>query len=195
MERREIFNNIYRNGIWNDSRNDIPKSGPGSSLENTIKFRQFFDNFCETNKIESVLDIGCGDLTWMPLTKTFQTKKYTGIDIVQSLIDSHSVKYPHHTFLCLDAVTQDIPSAEVICIRDVLFHLSIEDIQILLKKLKCKYLFATSCRNDINDDIFDKYHYHKINLKKEPFNMTNYTQSIYEPEFNRDIFIYQFLSQ
>ena len=72
---------------------------------------------------------------------------------------------------------------------------SIEDIKILLKKLKCKYLFVTSCRNDINDNIFDQYHYHKINLTKEPFNMTNYIDSLYEPEFNRDVFIYQFLSQ
>lgn len=195
MERKDIFNNIYQNGIWNDNRSDIPKSGPGSSLENTVRFRQFFDNFCNKNNIESVLDIGCGDLTWMPLTETFKTKTYIGVDIVQTLIDSHSLKYSQHTFLCIDAVIQDIPFADVICIRDVLFHLSIEDIQILLKKLKCKYLFVTSCRNNINDNIFDQYHYHKINLTKEPFNMINYIDSLYEPEFNRDVFIYQFLSQ
>ena len=195
MNRREIFSNIYRNGVWNDSRSDIPKSGPGSSLANTIKFREFFDTFCENHTIESVLDIGCGDLTWMPLTKTFQTKKYTGIDIVQSLIDSHVTKYPQHTFLCLDAVAQNIPSADVICIRDVLFHLSIEDIQTLLKKLKCKYLFVTSCRNGVNHDLFDQYHFHTINLTKAPFDMNNYIKSIYEPEFNRDVFVYQFLSQ
>lgn len=195
MNRKEIFNAIYSNGIWNDSRIDIPKSGPGSSLKNTIKFRDFFDTFCEKNNIQDILDIGCGDLTWMPLTKMFLTKKYTGIDIVNSLIDSHSIKYSNHNFFCLDAVSQDIPSAEVICIRDVLFHLSIEDILTLLKKLKCKYLFVTSCRNNINSNTFDKYNYHAINLTKEPFNMNNYINSIYEPEFNRDVFIYQFLSQ
>jgi len=195
MSRQEIFSIIYHNGLWNDSRNNIPKSGPGSSLANTVKFREFFDSFCETNEIQTVLDIGCGDLTWMPLTKTFQTKKYTGIDIVQSLIDSHVTKYPQHIFICLDAVAEDIPSADVICIRDVLFHLSIEDIQTLLKKLKCKYLFVTSCRNENNNNIFNQYYYHTINLTKPPFNMGNYIQSIYEPEFNRDVFIYQFLSQ
>ena len=195
MNRQEIFTNIYSNGLWNNSRSDIPRSGPGSSLVNTIKFREFFDTFCEADGIESVLDIGCGDLTWMPLTKTFQTKKYTGIDIVKSLVHLHSVTYPQHTFLCLDAVSQEIPSADVICIRDVLFHLSIEDIQILLGKLKCKYLFVTSCRNHVNNNSFDRYHYHTINLTKLPFNMTNYIKSIYEPEFNRDVFIYQFLSQ
>jgi hypothetical protein len=195
MNRQEIFSNIYRNGLWNDSRNDIPRSGPGSSLVNTTNFREFFDTFCENNVVDSILDIGCGDLTWMPLTKTFQTKEYTGIDIVQSLIDSHSVTYPQHSFLCLDAVAQDIPSADVICIRDVLFHLSIEDVQTLLGKLKCKYLFVTSCRNEVNYDTFDQYHFHTINLTKPPFNMVNYIKTIYEPEFNRDVFIYQFLSQ
>ena len=195
MNRQEIFSNIYLNGLWNDYRNEIPRSGPGSSLVNTTNFRKFFDTFCENNKVESVLDIGCGDLTWMPLTRTFQTKKYTGIDIVQSLIDSHTVKYPQHTFLCLDAVAEDIPSAEVVCIRDVLFHLSIEDVQVLLKKIRCKYLFVTSCRNEENNDAFNYYHYHPLNLTKLPFNMANHISSLYEPEFNRDVLIYQFLSQ
>jgi hypothetical protein len=192
MSRQETFNKIYENGLWNDRRTDIPKSGPGSSLANTVKFRDFFDTFCETKQIESVLDIGCGDLTWMPLTKTFQTKEYTGIDIVKTLVDSHSIKYPQHKFFCLDAVTEPLPYSEVICIRDVLFHLPIEDIQTLLEKIRCKYLFATSCRNDVNDNIFDRYHYRRLNLTKQPFNMTNPIASIYEPEFDRDVFIYQF---
>jgi hypothetical protein len=195
MNRAQIFNSIYDGGKWNDNRKDIPKSGPGSSLTNTVKFREFFDSFCETNNISEVLDIGCGDLTWMPLTKTFQTKKYTGIDIVQSLIDSHSVNYPQHKFLCMDVVENNIPYSEVICIRDVLFHLSISDIQTVLKKLKCKYLFVTSCRNTVNMDIFDSTHYHRINLTKEPFNMLKPISSIYEPVFDRDVFLYQFLSQ
>jgi SAM-dependent methyltransferase len=192
MNRREIFNKIYENGFWNNRQPDIPKSGPGSSLKNTVKFREFFDEFCLKNNIESVLDIGCGDLTWMPLTKTFQTKKYTGIDIVQFLIDSHSIKYPHHTFLCLDAVAQDIPSADVICIRDVLFHLLIEDIQILLKKLKCKYLFVTSCRNssNVNSLHSNNSSFHLINLRIDPFRMTNFIDSMYESEFDRDVLIY-----
>ena len=76
MNRRKVFTNIYLDGTWNNNRADIPKSGPGSSLSNTVAFREFFDAFCEKNTVESVLDIGCGDLTWMPTTTTFQTKKY-----------------------------------------------------------------------------------------------------------------------
>ena len=194
-KREVIFNNIYENGIWNDCRLDIPKSGPGSSINNTKKFIDLFDNFCIKNNIKEVLDIGCGDLTWMPLTKMFNTQKYIGIDIVEVLIESHKLKYPQHKFMCIDAVIQDIPYAEVICIRDVLFHLLIEDIQIILKKIKCKYLFVTSCRNRINNNDLNVYNFHEINLTESPFNMTNYIDSIYEEIFNRDVFIYQFLSQ
>ena len=125
-KRKDIFNNIYANEIWNDCRLDIPKSGPGSTINNTKKFIDLFDKFCIKHNIKEVLDIGCGDLTWMPLTKMFNTQKYIGIDIVESLIESHKLKYPQHKFMCIDAVIQDIPYAEVICIRDVLFHLLIE---------------------------------------------------------------------
>jgi hypothetical protein len=195
MERKDIFTKIYKNGIWNDNCEEIPKSGPGSSINNTKNFRDFFDIFCEKNNIQEVLDIGCGDLTWMPLTKMFRTKTYTGIDIVPSLIETHKIKYPQHNFMCFDVVSEPIPYSEVICIRDVLFHLSIEDIQILLGKIKCKYLFVTSCRNEINNNSFNQYHYHPVNVKLMPFLMTENLDSMYEPEFDRDVFIYQFLSQ
>jgi len=194
MDRQKIFNAIYANGIWNNSSPTIPKSGPGSSVKNTQSFRSFFDTFCEKNDVKEVLDIGCGDLTWMPLTTTFQTKRYTGIDIVQSLIDSHRIKYPQHTFLCLDAITQDLSYSEVVIIRDVLFHLTIEDIQTLLAKIRCKYLIMTSCKNAKNTNHFDRCHYHTINLTIEPFNMVNYIESLYEPEFNRNVHIYQRIS-
>lgn len=195
MSIRDTFVHIYESGIWNDNKVTIPLSGPGSSLENTEQFRIFLDSFCKTHDITSIVDIGCGDLTWMPLTDTFKTIKYTGIDIVPFLIERHREKYPQHTFLCKNVVEEDIPSGDVIIIRDVIFHLKVADIQTILSKLKCKYAFITSCRNTVNTDVFDTCHYHQINLTIAPFHMKRYLAGIYEPVFNRDVFIYQFLSQ
>jgi hypothetical protein len=195
MSLRDTFTQIYQIGAWNDNNSSIPLSGPGSTIENTEQFRCLLDSFCESHDISSIVDIGCGDLTWMPLTNVFKTKKYTGIDIVPFLIEQHQSKYPQHTFFCKNVVEEDIPASDIIIIRDVLFHLKIEDIHTILKKLKCKYAFITSCRNTINADTFDKYHFHQINLRVAPFNMTNQIAQIYEPIFNRDICIYQFLSQ
>ena len=82
IDNKSKFTNIYRNGIWNDNRSEIPKSGPGSSVENTIVFRTFLDKLCNENDIKSIVDVGCGDLTWMPFTECFKNLQYTGIDIV-----------------------------------------------------------------------------------------------------------------
>lgn len=95
----------------------------------------------------------------------------------------------------MNIVDDEIPAGDIVIIRDVLFHLEIADIQKILSKLKCKYAFITSCRNTVNTDVFDKYHYHQVNLTIPPFNMNNPIAKIYEPVFNRDVFIYQFLSQ
>lgn len=195
MNRKEIFENIYNSNIWNNNDITIPKSGPGSTIKNTETFRLFLDRFVYRHKIESIVDIGCGDLTWMPKTLSFNKISYTGIDIVQSIIDNHKIKYPNQKFMCLDCVEEDIPAGDIVIIRDVLFHLKIEEIKKILKKVMCRYLIVTSCRNTSNHDEFDRWKFHPINLTIDPFNMTNYIESIYEPEFNRDVFVYQFLSQ
>ena len=191
-DRLVTFNNIYKNGIWNSNRSDIPLSGPGSSIENTIKFRNTLDAFCKLHNIESIVDIGCGDLTWMPQMDIFKTIKYTGIDIVESLISAHSIKYPQHTFIHMDAVMSQPPNADLVIIRDVLFHLKHEEILDLFKHIngKYKYYVLTSCSNIINTNILNKYNFHEVNLNIEPFNFNRPSQSIYEQKFNRNVYFY-----
>jgi mannosyltransferase OCH1-like enzyme len=191
MSEEVIFRNIYENGVWNNKNPNIPLSGPGSLLDNTLGFRTLLDTFVKKANCKSVVDIGCGDLTWMPLTNTFNTCKYTGIDIVKQLIDSHSKKYPNKTFICGDASKCDIPYADIIIIRDVLFHVPIANIQTILNKIRCKFLFVTSCRDvSVNTDNFDQYRYRRIDITKSPFNLKNHIDSIFESNFNRDVLIF-----
>lgn len=191
-DRTSIFNNIYINGTWNNKRHDIPLSGPGSSLENTIHFRNTLDTFCKKHTIESIVDIGCGDLTWMPQMDVFKTIKYTGIDIVENLITAHSIKYPQHTFIHMDAVKTCPPMADLVIIRDVLFHLKHEEIHKLFENIKgmYKYYVFTSCNNTVNTNILNMYHFHEVNLNIAPFNFSKSTLSIYEEKFNRNVFFY-----
>lgn len=187
-----IFDNIYKNGTWNNNRSDIPLSGPGSSLENTLKFRNTLDAFCKSHNVTSIVDIGCGDLTWMPQMNIFKEIKYTGIDIVESLIRSHSAKYPQHTFIHMDAVKSSPPIADLAIIRDVLFHLKHEEINQLFENIKGKYKYyvLTSCNNSMNDNSLNKYHFHEVNLNIEPFNFNKPILTIYEEKFNRNVFFY-----
>jgi FkbM family methyltransferase len=189
MDLQEVFSNIYKEGRWNQRRPDVPLSGPGSSLKNTKAFCEFLNSICRSNHVQSVVDIGCGDLTWMTTTEVFATRTYTGIDIVPTLIDSHKKKYPHHTFLQLNAVKEEVPHADLIIIRDVLFHLSHSEIQSLLQNVRgrFKYYLITSCNNEVNNDAKDQYYYHAVNLFKAPFFLQPPSQDLAEPTFDRRV--------
>jgi hypothetical protein len=190
-DQKRIFSDIYAKGLWNDNRSDIPASGPGSLPANSETFRSTLDSFCKTHAIQTIVDIGCGDLTWMPMTDSFKTCKYTGIDIVPDLIKSHTIKYPHHTFLNRNAIEEEVPQGDLVIVRDVLFHLVHEDIKKLLENIKgkFKYYFLTSCKNNINDDTLNQYHFHEVNLAIAPFYITKFINTIEEPEFNRHILL------
>jgi hypothetical protein len=199
MNRASIFEKIYKNGTWNDKIINIPKSGPGSSIENTTKYRELLDMLCDTLHITSIVDLGCGDLTWIPHTTAFKNCKYIGIDIVKSLIDNHSEKYKQHTFMCLDATSDVIPEGDMVIVRDILFHLTFEEVNNVLNNIKgkFKYYLITSSNNISNSDTFNSYHFHNLNIRIPPFNIKNYQVVLQEPKFNRDILLFdhQFLFQ
>lgn len=197
-DNKAVFENIYNNKLWNNGRTNIPLSGPGSSLENTKQCSSILNKFIYDNNCKSVLDLGCGDLTWISKTQFFNDTsiKYTGVDVVESLITSHSTNYPENTFICKDLVTYDnnnIEFASLIIIRDVIFHLKNDEILSIFKNIKNKFdfLLITSCKNDINMDNFDKWHFSNKNIHKKPFNKSHYFEKcIDEPVFNRNVYIY-----
>jgi hypothetical protein len=192
MDLQEVFSNIYKEGTWNGSHPDVPLSGPGSSIKNTKSFCEFLNSICRSKNVQSVVDIGCGDLTWMVTTEVFATRTYTGIDIVPTLIDSHKMKYPHHKFLHLNAVKDEVPKADLVIIRDVLFHLSHAEIQRILQNVRgrFKYYLLTSCENEVNNVGMDQYHYHAVNLFKAPFCLQSPQQELTEPTFRRRVCLF-----
>jgi hypothetical protein len=198
LEKKHIFGNIYKKKIWVEPGDNIPLSGPGSSLKNTKNCSEFLTNFIYTNKCLSVLDLGCGDLTWMSKTEFFNDNniKYTGVDVVESLIHSHVKNYQEKVFLNLDITTYTcFDNVDIIVIRDVLFHLKNADIISIFNNIKnkFKYIMLTSCRNNKNTDHFDnKWHFTQKNINQEPFNISNnFEIKIEENVFNRNVYIYK----
>jgi len=191
-----IFENIYKNQIWNNNNPNVPLSGPGSSLENTKEYSIQLTKFIYTNKCKSVLDLGCGDLTWMSKTIFFNDSriKYTGVDIVESLINSHSINFPEKQFLCKDITIYNcFDYVDIIIIRDVIFHLKNNDILSIFENIKNKFKFIiiTSCNNNENIDNFNQWRFSEKNILITPFNkLKNFIVKIEEPVFNRNAFIY-----
>ncbi len=195
-DNKIIFQSIYNNKLWNDGRKDIPLSGPGSSLANTSKCSKVLNDFIYSNNCKSVLDLGCGDLTWISKTSFFKDKdiKYTGVDVVESLISSHIVNYPEKKFLCKDIVKyNELEEVSLIILRDVIFHLTNKEILCIFCNIKNKYeyIMITSNKNEKNKEEFDKWRYSKKNIHIEPFNKSlEYEKRVDEERFNGSIYIY-----
>jgi SAM-dependent methyltransferase len=195
-KNQRIFENIYKKCLWNHGDANIPSSGPGSSLKNTKEYSKVLTEFIYNNECKSVLDLGCGDLTWIPKTQFFNDNsiKYTGVDVVESLITRHLKNFSEKNFLCKDITTyNDFDKVDIIIIRDVIFHLTNDEILSIFDNIKNKFnfLFITNCRNNVNTDNFDKWRFSEKNILIGPFNKSqNFIMKIDEPVFNRDVLIY-----
>ena len=143
--RRQAFTSIYDQGYWGSDNS----SGYGSSLEATQVTREIVLKIIRDYEIDSIVDIACGDFVWMPLIldELKNSVKYTGCDIVESLLDKHKKKYPQYSFQSLDFVVENIPEGELIICREALQHLPIKDIKTALRNFSdsgSKYLLATT---------------------------------------------------
>ena len=194
-ERKETFENIYKKKIWTNGDMSIPLSGPGSSLIYTGEISNMLNEFIYNHDIKNILDLGYGDLTWISNTPFFKDNsiEYTGIEIVNFLVEEHKIKYPERNFYNGDIINYKFNFASLIIIHDVIHHLKNDEILELFNNIKNKfqYIAITSCITSQNTDNFNEYYFSLKNINIEPFNIKcNYLQKIFEPAFNRFFYIY-----
>lgn len=171
----EVFTNIYDNKAWGTNDDGEAHSGGGSTLRATKLYRVFLQQFLDDKEIHSVVDIGCGD--WEFSRKiNWKGIKYTGYDVVKSVIKQNQKKYGSSTikFFHGDAIYMDLPPADLLICKDVLQHLPNEDIQQLVSQLhKYKHCLITNDVNEItlSSQNFDikRGGYRYIDLTKPPF--------------------------
>ena len=177
----EIFKNIYLKNKWKDKDSF---SGTGSNFEQTKNIKIGLSNFIKNKKIESILDLPCGDFYWM---KELDLEKisYIGADIVPDLIYKNSQLYSKEniSFEILDITKDPLPCSDIIFCRDCLVHLSFADIFKSLKNIKkssFKFLITTNFLNrEINEDIATGS-WRTINFYKSPFNFPKSIDDINE---------------
>lgn len=168
---RGRFSDIYQKGLWKLSA-EHPYSGAGSSDASAASVGARLPELMRRFAINSLIDIGCGDLTWMQSVDL--GCDYIGVDVVPSVIASNTATHgsPHRTFLCLDATCDALPAADAALCRDVLFHLSFEDAKALLRNVQRsghKFLLATSDpATQFNANIHTG-DFRIINLRRAPF--------------------------
>jgi len=138
LTAREVFSRIYHKRIW--TGDEELSSGAGSRSPDLVDpYVEAITRWAEAHdgKLLTALDLGCGD--FQVGTRIFpHFGKYIAADIVPILIDTHRTNHvaPNLEFRCVDGIDEELPQADVIFIRQVLQHLSNEQILKILPKLQ-----------------------------------------------------------
>jgi SAM-dependent methyltransferase len=145
--RGEIFEDVYRNKRWGHEEGAEFFSGSGSRgraaedyvREMTALLKEHEE---ELGRPVTVVDIGCGDFQiGRALVERMPTMTYVGCDIVPSLIEHNQENYASDRvrFQQLDIVEDRPPSGDVCLVRQVLQHLSNDEIERALQNLSGRF--------------------------------------------------------
>ena len=171
----KAFTNTYDKRLWEAEGS---RSGLGSSLEYTKNIRVQLVKRIKELKIQSVLDLSCGDWHWMKEIKD-ELPIYMGIDVVNEMIEVNKTQYQSDTiqFQKGDMLEElrklkngDI---DLIICRQTLEHLPSDYVEQVLEEIRRvgKYALITSVNTTTANDTIsmDGYHSRHINLDVSPY--------------------------
>lgn len=143
---KDAMEQVYEMRLWGDN-NAAFYSGEGSHLPEIVDpYVAVVTSFLKSFKNPlRVCDLGCGDFN-VGKELVRHTKKYIGVDIVSELIAYNKQKFKQENlaFQCLDIAVDELPSADCAIVRQVLQHLSNNEVQQILRKLSnFRYLIMT----------------------------------------------------
>ena len=118
LKRRTFDNRKF----WNERYRTNPEmgSGPGSRGEFMSLKADLIRSAIASCGVESVLDVGCGDLASL---NGIDLSRYTGIDISDVIVERNRQAYPQWEFLCADMTGSYVPpDADLVLCLDVLIH-------------------------------------------------------------------------
>ncbi|WP_235835885.1 class I SAM-dependent methyltransferase [Cognatitamlana onchidii] len=143
---KDAMEQIYEKHLWGGKDYDFYSGWGSHDLEIVIPYLNHVTAFLKSfPKPITVCDLGCGDFNiGKHLVK--YTKAYMAVDIVDSLIErnKHRFEAVNLEFKCLDISKDEIPHADCVILRQVLQHLSNNEILDVVEKLKpYKYVILT----------------------------------------------------
>lgn len=143
---KKAMEQVYEMNLWGAGKSEF-YSGDGSHNSEIVKpyidvIISFLTSF---NEPLTVCDLGCGDFN---VGKEFvkHSKKYIAVDIISDLITYNKsvFKESNLEFYCLDIAADELPTGDCVLLRQVLQHLSNNEVQNIIKKLtNFKYIILT----------------------------------------------------
>jgi len=131
----EVFGEIYRRGLWGGGGNGF-FSGSGSDREISAPFVDIAGRYIDDHGIASIVDLGCGDFR-VGRQLVRPGLKYIGVDVVSDLIAENQRRYGNDfvSFEVRDIVNGPLPDGDLYLVRQVLQHMSNDQIDAVLRNL------------------------------------------------------------
>ena len=187
----EVFTNIYETCKWgtNSIAEYSGSSGSGSFIEENINtYVPFLKTFIKEHKVNTVVDLGCGDFVCGKYIYDELHVKYTGYDAYEKVV-KYNIKThtdDKYNFIHLDFLKkkEEIMPADLCIIKDVLQHWSIEEItnfmDYIINKKIFKHILICNCsyqredNNTFNNVRIDNQHmFMPLSAKFFPLNKYN----------------------
>ena len=134
---KAAMSQIYEKNLWGGNPSEF-YSGEGShDPVLVIPYIDVVSNFLESfETLITVCDLGCGDFN-VGKDLVASTAHYHAVDIVPALIEYNQAKFQlqNLTFHCLDVAVDELPAGDCALVRQVLQHLSNQEVQQILEKL------------------------------------------------------------
>jgi hypothetical protein len=146
LSTREIFIKIYEEGAWGKSRDPQQKfcSGSGSHHAYIVDgYVRSVKKFLSSFEVKpNVVDLGCGDF-YVGSQVRHLCNEYIACDIVPQVIEFNRSRYVNQNvdFRVLDFTRDELPSGDAVFLRQVLQHLSNEEIQKAIPQIVSKYRY------------------------------------------------------
>jgi len=182
----EQFKLIYKEKLWTANGNRDTICGAGSTLSWTVNLRNLLPKIFKKYKIKTFIDCGCGDCFWISKID-WSDIAYIGADVVPEMLRKNREKHPDFTFIEKNII-EDVPKGDMVFIRDVFNHLSINDVSRILKNIKTngsKYLMASTYTNTKENVETLQGKFRKRNLVMSPFSLPDPLEYIND-EGNKD---------
>eukprot|EP01059_Diplonema_ambulator_P023173 TRINITY_DN38592_c0_g1_i1.p1 TRINITY_DN38592_c0_g1~~TRINITY_DN38592_c0_g1_i1.p1 ORF type:complete len:386 (+),score=91.27 TRINITY_DN38592_c0_g1_i1:777-1934(+) len=188
--RKDSFDRIAKTGAWSHDNPSGTGSEVGEATDRVLNVLNFIlPHVMGKGKTVNMLDIPCGDMTWMPefIEGNKDAVKYTGVDIVSSLVKAHKKKFSewgNMDFEARDVVKEGLPkgSYDLIFSRHMLQHLTTADAITVLRHIykhaqsrsRPTYLLTTTYPDwqaHVDLDPTSSTRVRKLNLQQPPISL------------------------
>ena len=161
------FTKVYDENAWGD---DQSRSGPGSRLESESvrEALEALELVARDHAVGSLHDIPAGDFNWLwRFLDRHPEIAYRGFDVVPALVRANRTRAPARRFDVLNVVTTVPPGADLIFCKDLLNHLTFEDVGSALTNMArsgSKLLLASNNFGRANAELVEDLDGHSRHL-------------------------------